>query len=386
LLKVGCVGAGLLSISNPTQVTAADIGLYDFHNDLSLGSIPNPFPESSLGVNIAIGDLDGDGFGDIVAGPGKGDPVLYVNKAKTMDKAFNAMDGYIRGLRAGVTVATGDINGDLRDDVIVGPAIGRGSELAALDFIETPGLPPTYQLIDSTDSVFGRFAGGVRVAVGDVDDDGLVDIAAGHTSCSLGKHCASGKHIKKATLSMATFNTFDDPIPDGAQGIELAMGDIDNDGSDEVLAFGKPSADGLAHAFLYNGIKNTWTELGNFIEPVGVHVAMGDIDGDGREELMVGAPRGVESYIHVYTLEEDPLNLGALRTKEKIIIYKPPGKYQVERIGVRVAAGDINGDGYADVAFAPASIPEPSTMASFLIGLGACLLPARRRRRDAAPG
>ena len=61
LLKASCVGAGLLSISNPTQITAADIGLYDVHNAQSLGSIPNPFPDSPLGVHVAVGDLDGDG-------------------------------------------------------------------------------------------------------------------------------------------------------------------------------------------------------------------------------------------------------------------------------------------------------------------------------------
>ena len=53
------------------------------------------------------------------------------------------------------------------------------------------------------------------------------------------------------------------------------------------------------------------------------------------------------------------------------------------RGGVRVAAGDINGDGFADIAYAPAAaVPEPATIVSLFTAVAAWLFGRPLRRRD----
>src|SRR5207237_1400638 len=83
------------------------------------------------GVRVAVGDVNGDGVADIVtaAGPGGGPHVkVFEGDFLGVIRSFFA---YVSGFTGGVYVATGDVNGDGRDDLITSAGAGGGPHVRA---------------------------------------------------------------------------------------------------------------------------------------------------------------------------------------------------------------------------------------------------------------
>ena len=123
------------------------------------------------GVSVAAGDLNGDGKMEIIAGAGFGqkpEVKIFDGYGKEIGKVFLA---YLENFRGGVNVASGDLNGDGKSEIITGAG--------------TPGGPHV-RIFDATGKVLnkGFFAfdknkrNGVKVSVGDIDGDGQVEIIA----------------------------------------------------------------------------------------------------------------------------------------------------------------------------------------------------------------
>lgn len=135
------------------------------------------------GARVATGDFNGDGIPDIVtsAAEGGGPRVLVVNGATLPNLVpladFFAFEG---SLRNGAYVATGDFNGDGRDDIVAGAGPGGASRVQVFD-AATVNNPP----VDSSPVLYNFFAfgsdrrDGVRVAVKQIDSDGTPDIVTG---------------------------------------------------------------------------------------------------------------------------------------------------------------------------------------------------------------
>jgi hypothetical protein len=102
------------------------------------------YPGFQGGVFVAAGDVNGDGQDDIITGADRGGPphvkiYSYSASTNTLDANFFAYDANFRG---GIRVASGDVNGDGRDDIITAPGKGPapvrafdGGSLEALDAI-----------------------------------------------------------------------------------------------------------------------------------------------------------------------------------------------------------------------------------------------------------
>jgi len=124
---------------------------------------------AQAGTTVAAGDLTGDGVPDTVVGAGAGGPpVVKVIDGKTGQpvKAFMAFEV---GFQGGVTVAVGDVNGDGVADIVVGAGPGGGPHVKVFD-------GKSGALIASWTAFDASFKGGVRVAAGDVNGDGKADI------------------------------------------------------------------------------------------------------------------------------------------------------------------------------------------------------------------
>lgn len=143
--------------------------------DGTTGTLQDSFlaypPNFIGGVRVAAGDVNGDGHADIITGPGSGGaPVVRAFDGETQEQLLSFF-AYNTSAIGGVFVASADVNGDGHADVITGP--GRG-----------PG--PIVKIFDGTDASLIRtlfayqtnFTQGVRVAAGDTDDEGHVDIVA----------------------------------------------------------------------------------------------------------------------------------------------------------------------------------------------------------------
>ena len=129
-------------------------------------------PSFAGGVRVAEGDLNGDGTPDYIAGagPGAAPVVAIVDGASGVLRAsFLAFEPAFTG---GVFVAAGDVNGDGYVDVIAGSGAGRSGEVKVFSgrdlslLVDTPVFDPA-------------FTGGVHVAAGDVNGDGRADLVAG---------------------------------------------------------------------------------------------------------------------------------------------------------------------------------------------------------------
>ncbi len=122
------------------------------------------------GVSVAAADVDGDGFVDVVAGAGEGGgPRVRVfsgaNGAVLVDQFV-----YEESFRGGVNVAAGDVDGDGRAEVVVGSGRGGGPRIRM--FRGSTLVREWFAFEES-------FRGGVSVAVGDTNNDGVVEVLAG---------------------------------------------------------------------------------------------------------------------------------------------------------------------------------------------------------------
>jgi hypothetical protein len=129
-------------------------------------------PNFTGGVRVASGDVNGDGLGDIITGTGAGSAGHVKVFNGTTLAQIHSFFAYGVSFTGGVYVAAGDVNGDGVADIIT----GAGS-----------GGPPHVKVFDGNTLVERQsffaystgFAGGVRVASGDVDGDGLAEIVTG---------------------------------------------------------------------------------------------------------------------------------------------------------------------------------------------------------------
>lgn len=232
-------------------------------------------------VRTALGDVSGDGVADIVAAMGSGGSLVKLFDGATIAEIAS---GYPFGpaFAGGVSVAVADVNGDGREDVIVGQAGGGGTVRA---FSGTD-----ISLIFSRDPFGAAYRGGVHVAAGDVDGDGLADVIVGQATGGVVSVISGASHA--VTVSGAPYGSF-------AGGVFVAAGDVNGDGlADVVVAPGS----GARPVLVYDVA--TVTLLAGFVPydgiAGGVRVAVGDVTSDGRVEILTVPGPGAAPELRVF--------------------------------------------------------------------------------------
>lgn len=150
---------------------ASEVNVYNGDTKALLKQL-NPFPGFTGGINVAVGDVNGDAISDVIctAGAGGG-PSVMVFSGKDYSVLYNffAFDAAFVG---GVNVAAADINLDGLDDIIVGAGAGGGPQVRV--FSGATGAPIlTFFAFDPA------FVGGVTVASGDLIGNGRFQIITG---------------------------------------------------------------------------------------------------------------------------------------------------------------------------------------------------------------
>jgi len=285
----------------------------------------------------------------IVAGPGPGpDNVPRVRVFDPLDQSFKPLldflaygvDGY------GVNVSAGDVTGDGRLNIVtgMGPCKDYGPLVRIFDH--------TGSSTDAGFLAYGTMAWGVKCVTGDVDGDGIDEIIA-----SPGPGRTFGPHVRGWKLDnqgyfqpMPTVSFIAYEILE--YGANAVCGDIDGDGIDEIITGTGPGPALEPRVRGWNVDDGTATPiLGiDFIpygtKKFGVNVACGDIDGDGYDEIITGPGPGEMFGPHVRGFNYDGYELDSLSGVNFLA-----GSHL--SYGVVVSCGDIDGDGVDEIVTAP---------------------------------
>ena len=158
-----------------TRGKPAEVRLYDGNGDRFVATVI-PFPGFEGGVNVAMGDVDGDGILDLIVGSGEGhapEVVAYAGAAIRGKGAFGTelarFQAFDSGARGGVSVAVAQIDGTTSDNIIVGSGPGVPSEVKVYQsqLSSSPGVVPA--LFSSFKPYGDDDRSGVSIATGFVD-------------------------------------------------------------------------------------------------------------------------------------------------------------------------------------------------------------------------
>jgi hypothetical protein len=129
------------------------------------------------GVYVAAGDVNGDGFADVVVGADAGtSPQIQVFDGRTYALLANFYAFNAPQFRGGVRVAVGDVNGDGKADIVVAAGKGGGPQVQVYDGATLSAIGNWYAFNAP------GFTGGVYVGAGDMNGDGFADVI-----CSAGQ-------------------------------------------------------------------------------------------------------------------------------------------------------------------------------------------------------
>ncbi|MEU1120962.1 MULTISPECIES: FG-GAP and VCBS repeat-containing protein [unclassified Streptomyces] len=250
-----------------------------------------------------------------------------------------------KGDRFGSALATGDLNGDGYTDVVAGTPHEKvgddadGGTVAVL-WGSKSGLSGGTTLADPAPAAHDLF--GNRLAVGDFDGDGSPDLAVGTGSNDvwiLGGVTKSGAHGQRQLKTAI--------VADSSEYYRsLAAGDFDGDGKDDLVVAGRYDEDGSfdGASLVYPGAAGAYTALPD----EGHSAAAGDFDGDGRDDLLLGSPDA--DAVTAYAGGAEGLTVSHRRTLTQDSAGVPGATEDGDAFGEAVAAGDVDGDGRADAA------------------------------------
>jgi hypothetical protein len=373
------VGARTASVGSLRVLGTASV----FHGSASgIAATPTrvlagPQQSSSFGESVAgAGDINGDGYGDLIVGA----PNTNVNTRETAGSA-RVFHGSPSGIAAfpnamllgvaaadhfgGSVASAGDINGDGYADVVVGAAgadvLGRsnGTGTASLFYGSGSGIAATPTGVISGARQGDQF--GISVAsAGDVNGDGYSDLVVGSQMADPGGRESAGRaSVFYGSVSgiPALPTMIIEGRAEGNQfGISVASaGDVNGDGYADLVVgahhLHPVGLDRAGSASVFHGSAAGLTAIParTFAgvtagDRFGFSVASaGDLNGDGYADIVIGAyaasPGGSVSVFHGSASGVASTPVRVFQEEETLAYF-----------GYSVAgAGDVNGDGYADV-------------------------------------
>ncbi|TAF98378.1 MAG: hypothetical protein EAZ47_00450, partial [Bacteroidetes bacterium] len=315
-----------------------DITASDFlpKQDFSTGANSNPY-------SVAIGDLDGDGKPDLVVANYTSNSVSVFRNTSTNGSvganSFATKVDFATG-NDPYSVAIGDLDGDGKPDLVV---TNQGSaSVSVFRNTSTSGSIGSGSFAAKVD-----FAAGTNpfsLAIGDLDGDGKPDLAVANRLSNsvsvLRNTCASGNMSAGSFAARVNFTSGNGPI-------SLAIGDLDGDGKPELVVANSSSSS-------VSVFRNTSTSgsigAGSFAAKVDfaagtnpISIAIGDLDWDGKADLAVA--NQISSSVSVFRNTSTSGSIGAGSFAAKVDLATGDGPRSV-------AIGDLDGDSKPDLAVA----------------------------------
>ena len=269
------------------------------------------FGNTNVNVRTAVGDVNGDGIEDtvLVTGPGTAIRLAAISGADNTTVLIPAFDPFGGNFTGGGFVSVGDFDNDGRSDVVVSPDQGGGPRVTVFSLAADGSVQTRVNFLGIEDP---NFRGGARTAVGDVNADGIADlaVAAGFQGGPrIALYTGATLFSNPTNRLVGDFLAFDASLRNGSY---VTIGDVNGDGYGDLYfgagPGGAPRILGVSGQAL---IANTATALaapissfflaGNAANRGGVRVATTDMDGDKLADLVAGTGEGQASFARVYS-------------------------------------------------------------------------------------
>lgn len=284
-----------------------------------------PAGPAAADVNLRRPDVDGDGRVDLVLGAAGALAVIDSSGVRHVVPAPPTTDPI--NTTFGTVTVTGDFNGDSMDDVAASDPFHQSTAGTVWIFFGGPhgtlvgdGTLGTVRLQQGRDGLPGTARSGVffgnSLAAGDLTGDGVVDLAIGAMFQPVAGHdlagtvtvvpgSASGQAPARGqVLSQRTAGVPGTPEYNDKFGSALAIGDVTGDGRlDLAVGSAGENGDGMVQvlpgraggptgrgATSASARRLAITAASDSVAEFGSSVAVGDLTGDGRAEVVAGAP------------------------------------------------------------------------------------------------
>jgi subtilisin family serine protease len=222
------------------------------------------------------------------AGVGGG-PAVNVYRG-TSSRPLVSFFAYDAGFTGGVRVASADVNGDGITDIVAVPGKGGGPNVRVFD-------GKTFQIVYDFQAFEPEFTGGLFVASRDMDNDGWAEIVVsadrdgGPRVTVFKPNPLNGGAIE----TLANFFAYDIGFTGG---VRIAIGDLDGDGKADLIT--APGLGGGPNVRAYSGAEIALGNVvlthdalaGNIENRNGLFIAADDLTGDGIAEVIVGSGAG----------------------------------------------------------------------------------------------
>ena len=255
-------------------------------------------PVGTATTRAVLADVTGDGVPDLVVGSGPGAPALVLVIDGASRQTMMTLTPFEDNFTGGTFVAAGDVDGDGRADVAVSADTTGGTRVVVFGGATGAVLASFFGIEDPA------FRNGTRAAMGDVNGDGLADLAVsagpgGGPRVALFDGASLRPGGAPAHL-VGDFFAFEPALRDGAF---VTIGDMDGDGFGDLVAGagsgGSPRVLVISgRGLLAAGGAAVATPVASFFagDPAlrdGARVAAKDLDGDRLADLVVAVPAPV---------------------------------------------------------------------------------------------
>ncbi len=337
--------AGGLIIAVPGSASAAPSGLADDFNGDGYRDLATGAPGAVAGGKAKAGA--------VVVNYGSSSGVSAGRHKATSQSSAGVPGASEASDRFGTELAHGDLNDDGYGDLVVGTPLedvsgdADGGSVTIL-WGGSSGLSGGTTVSDPNASGHDRF--GQSLAVGDFTGDGKTDLVVGSTGKDVWifkggftkAHGAAGKLRLDTQVESGAY-------PNGA--VHLAAGDFDDDGTDDVVV---SSSKGN---YVYRGAPTGPTLQTEAGQGYASALTVADFDRDGHDDLVVGtdsASIGDQTaeggYVTVFYGDGTGVSTTRSATFSQATAGVPGADESMDLFGAALAAGDVNGDEYPDLA------------------------------------